>query len=115
MTISGCAKGHPQNYPLHQNFDAVNATAFAQYIGDVLQHFHTELGITFQYYAPFNEPFGLLGIGSWVGLTSEQEGCNMRRPAMVAILKAMQALLEEREMTWVTLTGADETNVSVVT
>jgi len=62
MTISGCSKGNPGGLLLHANFNADQADAFAEYATEVIQYFHDNWNIIFQYYEPFNEPMGLAGL-----------------------------------------------------
>lgn len=52
MTISGCSKGNPAGGIKRNNLDSSNASAFADYATDVIDHFHTTWNITFDYYAP---------------------------------------------------------------
>jgi len=47
---------------LHANFNADQADTFAEYATEVIQHFHYNWNISFQYYEPFNEPMGLAGL-----------------------------------------------------
>ncbi|XP_021960025.1 endo-beta-1,6-galactanase [Folsomia candida] len=113
MTVSGCSKGNYLRFPLHDNLDPEKANAFANYVTDVIQHFRTEWNITFEYYAPFNEPFGLWpGIGSWFGRDASQEGCNMKMDTMAEVLREMDATFRAKGMDYVTLTGADETQIN---
>ena len=63
MTKSGCSNGNFLGGLIHNNLDPSNASIFADYATEVIRHFHDEWNITFENYAPFNEPFGLGGIG----------------------------------------------------
>ncbi|ODM97364.1 Endo-beta-1,6-galactanase [Orchesella cincta] len=112
LTISGCSKGNSRNPPLHSNFDAVNSAAFADYATEVIKYFHENLNITFTSYAPFNEPFGLHGIGSWAGNLSQQEGCNMDRPTMVSIIQSVHEAIEAKNMSFLKIAISDETQVN---
>jgi O-glycosyl hydrolase len=115
MTITGCSKGNAQGGLLHANFAADQADAFADYATEVIQHFKDTWGITFTTYAPFNEPFGLAGLGGWFGELSGQEGCNMARPVMATVLESMAAAMQRKGMDYVTLTAADETQMNTET
>jgi hypothetical protein len=112
MTISGCAKGNPLRPPLHDNFDAMNAEAFAEYATQVISHFKTDWNISFDYFSPFNEPYGLLGFGGWFGAQTSQEGCCMRRDTMAAVLRSVDSNLQNKGMDYVTITAADETELT---
>lgn len=111
MTLSGCAKGNPLRFPLHDNFDLEYSRDFAEYIADVIMHFESQWDLTFHYFSPFNEPMGLDGIGSWWGRDSEQEGCNINRTVMAQALRDMDAVFRERGLEHVQITAADETQV----
>lgn len=112
LTISGCSKGNPKNPPLHNNLDAANAPQFADYATEVIKHFHSNLNVTFTTYAPFNEPFGLHGIGSWVGENHNQEGCNMNRPTMVSVIQSVHESIVAKNLTFLKIAASDETQVN---
>ncbi|CAG7722702.1 unnamed protein product, partial [Allacma fusca] len=110
MTITGCSKGNSGGDRLHSNFDISQAASFVQYATDVLEHFKTDWGITFQTYAPFNEPYGILGDGFWTGEEKEQEGCNIDHATMTEVIKLLYLQFRERNITTL-LSVADETQV----
>lgn len=112
LTISGCSKGNGKNPPLHNNLDSANAPDFADYATEVIKHFHEELNITFTTYSPFNEPFGLHGIGSWAGATQSQEGCNLNRPVMVSVIQSVHDAIIEKNLTFLKIAVSDETQVN---
>jgi len=108
MTLTGCSKGNSQDWFLHDNFAGSEAQAFADYVSEVIMHFHDVWNITFQYYAPFNEPFGAFGFGGWDGSRSRQEGCNMNRNTMAAVVDAFYNTFVSKGMDYVSITAADE-------
>ena len=110
MTISGCSKGNPAGALLHSNFNSSRAPEFATYIADVLEQFKNEWGIEFQTYAPFNEPYGLQGIGGWDGARSSQEGCNMDRQTMTEVIRQFYETFTSRNIR-TELSVSDETQV----
>ena len=110
MTISGCAKGNPNGGILHSNFNSSRGLEFATYIADVLEHFKNEWEIEFQTFAPFNEPYGLQGIGVWDGETSAQEGCNMDRQTMTDVIRQFHDTFTSRNIS-TELSVSDETHI----
>lgn len=115
MTISGCSKGNTFGGLLHNNMNEDAADAFADYATEVMKHFEEEWNITFQSYAPFNEPYGLGGIGGWMGSLSSQEGCNLDRPVMAAILRSLGNALKKKGLEHIKVAAADETQYNTAT
>lgn len=112
LTISGCSKGNPQSPPLHSNLDPANSDHFADYATEVIKYFNDEMNITFSTYSPFNEPFGLHGIGSWAGSIQSQEGCNMNRPTMVSVIESVHKAVVSKNLTFLKVAISDETQIN---
>ncbi|CAL8112944.1 unnamed protein product [Orchesella dallaii] len=108
LTRNGCTKGTEGGAPLHDNFDPENADAFADYLTEVVKYYHENYGVTFTSLAPFNEPSS----GYWQGRGSSQEGCNMERATMVEVIKSAYASLQAKNLTFCTLSVADETEIN---
>jgi len=115
MTVTGCSKGNTFGGLLHNNLDEEQADAFADYATEVMKHFQDEWDITFDSYAPFNEPYGLDGIGGWLGNLSSQEGCNMRRPVMAAVLRSLDTALKSKGLEHIEVAASDETQFGTAT
>jgi hypothetical protein len=108
MTISKCSKGNPNGGPLYANFDPVNATQFADYLTEVVRHYHDVWNVTFTTLAPFNEPSS----GYWRGAIGGQEGCCFERQVMIQVIRALHASLEEKGMSYTKISVADETEIN---
>lgn len=93
---------------MHDNFDPINADAFADYLTEVVKYYHELYNVTFTSLAPVNEPSS----GYWKGPEGVQEGCNMERSTMVQIIKSVHASLQAKNMDYCTLSMADETEIN---
>lgn len=112
MTISGCSKGNDLGAPLYVNFLPEQADLFTDYATEVLLYFQNYWNITFDYYVPFNEPYGDDGNGWWYGTNQRQEGCHMERSTMAAVIRSLSNALQRKNLTMVKISVADETQIN---
>lgn len=85
MTKSGSVTGNQNGA---DNVKPESYDAFANYLTDVVKHFHDTWGITFRELEPLNEP-----TGNWWKIGNHQEGCHVDRPNQNTIVKATGAAL----------------------
>lgn len=85
MTISGSVSGAADG---GNNLKPDYYDDFADYLTEVVKHFHDHWGITFDTVTPLNEP-----ISTWWKLGSNQEGMHFDRAEQYVILSQVQASL----------------------
>jgi hypothetical protein len=66
---------------------------FADYLTDVTRHYHDDLGITFNYIEPFNEPDA-----NWWKALGGQEGCYFSNAQQMTMIRELYQKLEEKNM-----------------
>lgn len=103
MTISGCAAGAKDG---GNNLDPSRYDEFANYLAEVVKHFHDHWGIAFETLEPMNEP-----TGGWWKYGGRQEGCNVKMgPAQEGLILATKKALEARRSK--TLVAASDENMN---
>lgn len=102
MTRSGSVTGMPDG---SDNLDPKYNQAFADYLTQVVAHFHDHWNLTFRTLEPLNEP-----TGGWWKMGNHQEGCHFSRPAETAIVNATIQSLAKRKSPTVT-SASDENNI----
>lgn len=101
MTVSGCSAGSVEgNVP---NLRSDMYDDFADYLTEVVKYYHDELGITFDYLEPFNEPFS-----TWWKAFGGQEGCYFGQEEQEKMIRELYAALQEKNMLdYCTITAMD--------
>lgn len=109
MTVSGCNSGHTD--ASKDNLRPEYYDAFAEYLVDVTEYFKNNLGITFDYLEPLNEPAS----SYWGAYSTKQEGCHFDQGESQSkiILKVYEELVKRGLEDEVKLTGTDETSIDV--
>ncbi len=103
MTVSGTVRGAGDG---GNNLQTAYYATFAQYLTDVVAHFKTAWGITFDTVAPMNEPSS----GYWNSTTNfKQEGCGFLGTKQSDLIELLGAKLKKAGLT-TTVSAADETN-----
>jgi O-glycosyl hydrolase len=90
MTKSGCASGNTDG---SDNLLDTDYTAFADYLTEVVRHYHDSLKIDFQSLEPFNEPFS-----SWWKALGTQEGCAFDQADQNKLVPLLYAQLQSKNM-----------------
>jgi len=103
MTKSGCAAGMADG---SDNLKPENFPAFADYLGEVVQHFHDNWGITFRTVAPFNEPSA-----GWWKENNNQEGCGFLND-QPRLVKLLGQNLVARGLPATKVSAADENSIT---
>ena len=103
MTVSGSVTGGQNGA---DNLRPDQDSAFADYLTEVVKHFHDAWGISFRDLEPINEPSG----GWHFGGTNNQEGCHVDRPHQNLIIKATAAALARKGLK-TTATASDEPSI----
>ncbi len=103
MTKSGCASGNTDG---SNNLKDDSVTTFADYLTEVVRHFHDSWGITFRTLEPLNEP-----IASWWKANGDQEGCHFDVANQQQIVKAVAASLSAKGLADTTVSASDENSV----
>jgi|GEM_PF-951093 len=103
MTISGCTAGNHNSAPnLKPGFE----DDFADFLTDVVKHYHDNFGITFSTITPTNEPSS----GFW-GFGGNQEGCGIFASQQMQIIEDVYSQLQSKGMlSYCGLSGPDETS-----
>jgi O-glycosyl hydrolase len=105
MTRSGCSAGSVEGNV--GNLKADMFDDFADYLTEVTRYYHDNLGITFDYLEPFNEPDG----GWWVALGG-QEGCFFSTSDQMTMIRELHTSLSEKEMlSYCQITANDANNL----
>jgi O-glycosyl hydrolase len=102
MTNSGSVTGTPDG---SDNLSPAYYNDFANYLAEVVQHFHDEWGVTFQTLSPFNEPNA-----TWWRFGGSQEGCHFARSTQNAVLPLVGEALASRGLS-TTVSAADESTL----
>lgn len=104
MTRSGCSAGSTEGNVCNLQSDMFDD--FADYLTEVTRYYHDNLGITFNYIEPFNEPDG-----SWWKAYGNQEGCYFSNTDQINMIRALYSKLEEKGMlTYCRITANDANN-----
>ena len=104
MTVSGSVTGGEGG---KDNLRPDQDAAFAEYLAEVVKHFHDAWGVTFRDLEPLNEPSGGWHFG---GNNSNQEGCHMDRPHQNLVVGATIAALARRGLR-TAATASDEPTI----
>jgi O-glycosyl hydrolase len=91
MTVSGCSAGSVEGNVCNLKSDMFDD--FAGYLTDVTMHYHDDLGITFNYIEPFNEPDA-----NWWKALGGQEGCYFSNSQQMTMIRELYQKLEEKNM-----------------
>ncbi|HET9932690.1 MAG TPA: glycoside hydrolase [Polyangiaceae bacterium] len=103
MTKSGCASGSSDG---SDNLKDDQYDAFADYLTEVVKHYHDELGVTFRTLEPLNEPNA-----NWWKSNGGQEGCHFGPSNQQRIIKAVGAALASKGLTGTTVSASDENSM----
>ena len=103
MTKSSCASGSSDG---SNNLKDDSYDAFADYLTEVVKHFHDAWGITFRTVEALNEPNA-----SWWKSNGGQEGCHFSPSNQQTIIKAVSAALKAKSLTATTVSASDENSI----
>jgi hypothetical protein len=104
MTKSGCASGNTDG---SDNLLDADYTAFADYLTEVVRHYHDSLKITFSSIAPFNEP-----LSSWWKALGAQEGCAFSQASQNRFIPLLYTQLQTKNMLGYTkIAGGDDNSI----
>ena len=103
MTKSGCASGNTDG---SNNLNDSSYNAFADYLTEVVKHYHDTFGITFRTLEPLNEPNA-----TWWTALGGQEGCHFSPANQQTIIKAVAASLTTKGLTGTTVSASDENSI----
>lgn len=105
MTRSGCSAGSTEGNVTNLKSDMFDD--FADYLTEVTKYYHDQLGITFDYIEPFNEPDG----GWWKAL-GNQEGCYFSTNDQLVMIRELYAKLSAKNMlSYCKITANDANNM----
>jgi O-glycosyl hydrolase len=105
MTRSGCSAGSVEGNV--GNLKADMFDDFADYLTEVTKYYHDNLGITFNYIEPFNEPDG----GWWKALGG-QEGCFFSNADQIKMIRELYTKLQDKGMlSYCKITANDANNL----
>jgi len=106
MTNSGCSTGNFDAWEDNLKEDAY--PAFAKYLADVAEHFHTEWNVTFQSITPLNEPY----TNYWGAFNYKQEGCHFDQGDSESnILIELRKAIDQKGFTDMQISGTDESSI----
>ncbi len=106
MTKSGCSSGSVEGNVTNLKSDMLDD--FADYLTTVTKYYHDNLGITFNYLEPFNEPDG----GWWKALGAS-EGCFFTTSEQISVIREVYALLSAKNMlSYCNITANDANNIN---
>ena len=91
MTKSGCSSGSVEGNVTNLKSDMFDD--FADYLTEVTKHYHDDLGITFNYIEPFNEPDG-----AWWKALGNQEGCYFTTNDQMTMIRELYSSLSAKNM-----------------
>lgn len=91
MTNSGCSAGSVTGTETNLRSDMFDD--FADYLTEVVKHYHDSLGITFDYIEPFNEP-----VSTWWKANGGQEGCYFSNNDQTVLIRELYKKLQEKNM-----------------
>ena len=103
MTRSGCSAGSVEGNV--GNLKADMFDDFADYLTEVTKYYHDNLGITFNYIEPFNEPDG-----GWWKAFGNQEGCYFSNADQITMIRELYSKLADKNMLTYTQITADDAN-----
>ena len=104
MTVSGCSAGNTVDNTTNLRSDMF--AVFADYLTEVVKHYHDSLGITFNYIEPFNEPDV-----NWKAL-GNQEGCYISNSDQLPIIRNLYTKLSDKNMlSYCQITANDANNI----
>lgn len=106
MTNSGCSSGAVDANKDNLRTDAYEA--FAKYLADVTEYYHTEVGVDFSSIDPMNEPY----TNYWGAMSNKQEGCHFEPgDSQSRILCELKKALDEKGLSDVIISATDETSI----
>ncbi|MDP4237862.1 MAG: glycoside hydrolase [Bacteroidota bacterium] len=91
MTRSGCSAGSVEGNVTNLRSDMFDE--FADYLTEVAKYYHDNLGISFNYLEPFNEPDG-----AWWKAYGNQEGCYFSDNDQMVMIRALYTKLSAKNM-----------------
>jgi O-glycosyl hydrolase len=103
MTTSGCASGNTDG---SNNLKSGSYDAFADYLVQVVKHYHDAFGITFRTLEPLNEPNA-----NWWKANGGQEGCHFSPSNQQTIIKAVSAALQSNGVSGTQVSASDENSM----
>jgi len=105
MTRSGCSAGSVEGNV--GNLKADMFDDFADYLTEVTKYYHDNLGITFNYIEPFNEPDG-----NWWKANGNQEGCFFSTNDQMIMIRELYTKLSAKNMlSYCQITANDANNL----
>jgi O-glycosyl hydrolase len=104
MTNSSCASGSTDG--TSNNLKDASYDSFADYLTEVVKHFHDTWGITFRTLEPLNEPNA-----TWWKANGGQEGCHFSPANQQTIIKAVGTQLASKGLTGTTVSASDENSI----
>lgn len=107
MTNSECTSGNTTGTVCNLRYDQFGA--FADYLTDVVNYYHTDLGITFQYLEPFNEPYS----NWWLAKTANgQEGCYFSNVNQQNLIQLISNKMDVKGMnSWCKIVAMDANSI----
>lgn len=105
MTVSGCSAGSVEGNVTNLKTDMYDD--FADYLTEVVRYYRDNLGITFNYIEPFNEPDG-----NWWKALGNQEGCYFTTSDQMKMIRELYSKLSTKNMlTYCKITANDANNI----
>lgn len=105
MTVSGCSAGSVEGNVTNLKTDMYDD--FADYLTEVVRYYHDNLGITFNYVEPFNEPDG-----TWWKALGNQEGCYFTTNDQMKMIRELYSKLTDKNMlSYCKITANDANNI----
>lgn len=105
MTVSGCSAGSVEGNVTNLKTDMYDD--FADYLTEVVRYYHDNLGITFNYVEPFNEPDG-----TWWKALGNQEGCYFTTNDQMKMIRELYSKLTAKNMlSYCKITANDANNI----
>ncbi len=102
MTISGCASGNSGGV---NNLKPDYFDDFADYLTEVVKHFHDNWGITFRTLEPMNEP-----MVNW-SINGAQEGCHIDMNLQDDLIREVKGKLDAKNLSGTVISASDETSI----
>lgn len=103
MTKSECASGHSSGA---DNLKEDAYDAFADYLTEVVKHYHDEYGINFRTLEPLNEPYA-----DWWKSNGSQEGCHFSPSNQERIIGAVAQHLNSKGLNETVVSASDENSM----
>lgn len=105
MTVSGCSSGSVEGNVCNLLPDMFDD--FADYLTEVTKYYHDNLGITFDYLEPFNEPDG-----TWWKKFGNQEGCYFSTSDQLKMIRELYSKMSQKNMlSYCQITANDANNM----